>query len=70
LFVKKRLEEFLNVTKDIDFSAELTERNGKKIFVNQQYEFKDSRWKMAFRAGKEVVEPARDFVEKWINEIR
>ena len=70
LFVKKRLEEFLNVTKDIDFSAELTERNGKKIFVNQQYELKDSRWKMAFRAGKEVVEPARDFVEKWINEIR
>jgi hypothetical protein len=70
LFVKKRLEEFLNVTKDIDFSAELTERNGKKIFVNQHYEFKDSRWKMAFRAGKEVVEPARDFVEKWINEIR
>lgn len=70
LFVRKRLEEFLNATKDIDFSAELTEKNGKKIFVNPVYERKDSRWKMAFRAGREVVEPARGFVEKWMEEIR
>jgi hypothetical protein len=70
LFVKKRLEEFLNATKDIDFAAELTEKNGKKIFVNPDYERKDNRWKMAFRAGKEVVEPAREFVQKWISEIK
>lgn len=70
MFVKKRLEEFLTVTKDIDFAAELFEKNGKKIFVNSDYERKDSRWKMAFRAGKEVVEPARDFVQKWISEIK
>jgi len=70
LFVKKRLEEFLSVTSDIDFSAELTEKNSKKIFVKPEYEHKDNRWKMAFRAGKEVVEPSRDFVQKWIQEIR
>ncbi|MBO9682213.1 MAG: hypothetical protein J7502_06010 [Flavisolibacter sp.] len=70
LFVKKRLEEFLNATKDIDFAAELTEKNGKKVFVNPDYERKDNRWKMAFRAGKEVVEPAREFVQKWISEIK
>jgi hypothetical protein len=70
LFVKKRLEDFLNATKDIDFAAELTEKNGKKIFVNPDYERKDNRWKMAFRAGREVVEPARDFVQKWIGEIK
>jgi hypothetical protein len=70
LYVKKRLVEFMNVTKDIDFSAELTEKNGKKIFVNKEYERKDSRWKMAFRAGKEVVEPAREFVQKWMEEIQ
>lgn len=70
LFVKKRLQEFLDATKDIDFSAELTEKNGKKVFVKQEYERKDGRWKMAFRAGKEVVEPARDFVQKWIEEIK
>jgi hypothetical protein len=70
LFVKKRLQEFLDITKDIDFSAELTEKNKKKIFVNPEYERKDGRWKMAFRAGKEVVQPAREFVEKWIAEIK
>lgn len=70
LFVKKRLEEFLNATKDIDFTAELTERNGKKIFVNPEYERKNNRWKMAFRAGREVVEPARDFVQKWFAEMK
>jgi hypothetical protein len=70
LFIKKRLEEFLNATKDIDFAAELAEKNGKKIFMNPDYERKDNRWKMAFRAGKEVVEPARDFVQKWTAEIK
>lgn len=70
LFVKKRLQEFLTTTNNIDFSAELTEKNGKKVFVNPEYEHEDSRWKMAFRAGKEVVEPARDFVLKWIDEIK
>jgi len=70
LFIKKRLEEFLNTTKDIDFAAELAEKNGKKIFLNPDYERKDNRWKMAFRAGKEVVEPARDFVQKWTAEIK
>jgi hypothetical protein len=70
LFVRKRLQEFLNATTGIDFSAELIERNGKKIFVKPEYEHKDGRWKMAFRAGKEVVEPARDFVQKWIDEIK
>ena len=70
LFVKKRLEEFLAATSNIDFSAGLSEKNGRKIFTNPEYERKDGRWKMAFRAGKEVVEPARDFVQKWIEEIK
>lgn len=70
LFVKKRLQDFLAATSNIDFSAELTEKNGKKVFVNPEYEHKDNRWKMAFRAGKEVVEPARDFVQKWMEEIK
>ena len=70
LYVKVRLQDFLEVTKDIDFAAELITKNGKKIFVNPAYERMDSRRKMAFRAGKEVVEPAREFVQKWIDEIK
>lgn len=70
LFVKKRLQEFLDITKDVDFAAKLKEANGKKYFVDAAYEQKDSRWKMAFRAGKDVVETSRTFVQQWINEIK
>ena len=70
LFVKQRLIRFLDETKDIDFNAELTNRNGKKIFVNPAYEHRGKNWKMAFRAGKEVVEPARAFVKQWADEIK
>lgn len=69
-FIKRRLEEFLKVTSDIDFNAELVTKNGMKYFAKKEYENKDSRWKMAFRAGKEVVEPARTFVQQWIEEIK
>jgi hypothetical protein len=70
LFIKQRLEQFLEETKDIDFAAELVTQGGKKKFVNPVYERKSNRWKMAFRAGKEVVEPARSFVQQWIIEIK
>ncbi len=70
LFVKKQLLQFMEETKDIDFSAVLTDKNGKKIFINPLYERKSKNWKMAFRAGKDVVENSRAFVQTWINEIK
>ncbi len=70
LFVKQRLQQFLDETNDIDFTAELKEHKNKKVFVNPVYEAKSKRWKMAYRAGKEVIEPARDFVKKWMEEIK
>jgi len=70
LFVKQRLAKFLDETKDIDFNAELISKNGKKLFANPQYERKNNYWKMGFRAGKEVVEPTRLFIEQWIQEIK
>jgi hypothetical protein len=70
LYVKKRLQEFLNETADIDFDAELITKNGKKYFVNRAYESKGNRWKLAFRAGRDVITTARTFAEKWISEIK
>ena len=69
-FVKRRLAEFLQATENIDFNAELISKNGMKYFVKPEYENKDDRWKMAFRAGKEVVEPARAFAQQWMDEIQ
>lgn len=69
LYVKVRLQEFLDATEGIDYNAATFDKNGKKYFVKPEYEHKDSRWKMAFRAGKEAVEPARAFARQWISEI-
>lgn len=69
LYVKMRLQQFMNETNDIDFAAELITKKGVKYFVNPAYESKGNRWKMAFRAGKEVIEPAREFVQQWMDEI-
>lgn len=70
LYVKGSLQSFLDATEGIDFGAQLYDKNGKKYFVNREYERKDSRWKMAFRAGKEAVETARAFARQWISEIK
>ena len=68
-FIKKRLQEVLKVTEGIDYSAELTERNGKKYFVKQEYERKDGNWKKGFRAGKELTEYVRGYVKDWMESI-
>jgi hypothetical protein len=70
IYIKQRLEQFMAESADIDFSAQTFEKNGKKYFSNKAYESKGSRWKMGFRAGKEVIEPARAFVQQWIAEIK
>ena len=69
-FIKQRLQQFLEETAGIDFNAQLIEKNGKKYFANPAYEHRGNRWKLAFRAGKEVVEPARAFVKTWLEEIK
>jgi hypothetical protein len=69
VFIKTRLQQVLAVTKDIDFNAQLTERNGRKYFVNTLYERKPGGWKMAFRAGKEVTTAVRAFAQQWLTEL-
>ena len=68
-YIRVKLQSFMDATADIDFNAQLTEKNGIKYFVNPDYERKGNRWKLAFRAGKSAVETARAFAGKWISEI-
>ena len=70
VLVKKRLQELLEVTRDVDFNAALVEKYGKKRFVKPEYENKPSNWKYAFRAGKEVTQTVRAFAEQWLKEIK
>lgn len=67
-FIKRRLQEFIDQTGDVDFSAATVLKNGKRVFVDPVNERRSNRWKMAFRAGKDVILPARAFVKEWLSE--
>src|SRR5688572_16537137 len=69
VFIKMRLEEFLKISADIDFDAELVQQGKLKKFVKPEYERKSMNWKYCFRAGKETTEAARKFAEQWLKEL-
>jgi len=74
LLIKRRLEEILSITADVDYAAELkdAEWQGKKwkVFVNPVYEKKSKEWKLAFRVGKPVTDAVRTAAEKWLKEFK
>lgn len=63
--IKQRLKEFLSVSATVDFNAQL---NG-SMFANPEYEAKNGEWKMCYRAGKAVVEVAREEAQAWLKEL-
>jgi hypothetical protein len=69
-FIKKRLHEFQEFSANVDFDAKLVPgEQGKMKFANPEYEQKDGRWKMCFRAGREATNAARSFVQEWLREL-
>lgn len=68
--IRVRLEKFLAVTADVDYSAAVHDEYGLKKFNNAAYEKKSDEWKMAYRAGKPVVDAAREFATAWLKELR
>lgn len=68
--IKRQLRKYLSMAASVDFNAELTtNKDGKKIFVNKEYEQKSSQWKACFRAGKEVNDAIKIFVQQWLKEL-
>jgi len=71
VMIKAWLTEFLEISKDVDFNAELvTVEDGKKLFAKTEYERKPDTWKMCFRAGKETVEAGRSYAIQWLDELK
>ncbi|MFN8429345.1 MAG: hypothetical protein U0V04_05150 [Spirosomataceae bacterium] len=70
VLLKEKLEEFLDHSANIDFSAKLKEQYGRKVFINPEMESKDSFWKLCFRAGKPAVEAARTIAREWLEEMK
>lgn len=69
LAVARRLQQFLDETKDVDFGAVLQGSGKRQSFVNPAYEGKSENWKVAFRAGKEPVTAARTAVKAWLDAL-
>jgi len=69
--IKTWLEAFLEQTNDVDFKAQTAiDQNGRTLFVKQEYERKNSMWKLCFRGGKETTEAGRKFAQTWMQELK
>lgn len=68
--IRQRLERFLEVSANVDFSAKTApDRYGKLRFVNPAHEQKDAHWKQCYRAGKEATTAARTLAQEWLAEV-
>lgn len=69
--IKEWINTFLEKSANINFEAKTVKgKNGILKFADQEYEYKDSQWKLYYRAGKESVTAARTFAQNWLNELR
>jgi len=68
--VKQRLQQFLNLTADIDWDAKLVASGNVKKFADPKLEAKSTEWKRCFRAGKETIMAARAYAQKWLASIK
>lgn len=69
LLIKRRIQEFLAASADVDFAAKLAPRGDKMTFASAAYEQKPPEWKLCFRAGREATEAARSFARAWLAEL-
>jgi hypothetical protein len=67
--VMMRLRAFLEMTRDIDFTATLVAEAGKRRFADPGLEARPAEWKMSFRAGKPAVDAARGFAARWLADL-
>lgn len=68
--VANRLRKFLDLSKDIDFTAQLVERDKKMRFADAALEAKPAEWKMLFRAGKPATDASHAFAQKWLADLQ
>lgn len=68
--VALRLRQFLDATRDIDFTAKLVQQDKVQKFADPALEAKPGDWKMCFRAGQAATETAREFARKWLADLQ
>ena len=68
--ITNQLQQFLDLSATVDFSAQTIRKGDKIVFVNPAYESKSATWKLCFRSGKEAITGARKFAQQWLNEMK
>jgi hypothetical protein len=71
VLIAARLRQFLDVSQNIPFDAELAPSPQGKLmkFADPMYEAQSAQWKLCYRAGREPVNAARAFVGEWLSQI-
>ena len=69
LLIARRIRDFLEVSRDVDYSAKLVPAGPLMRFADARYEGKRDEWKLCFRAGKEATEAARAFASSWLADL-
>jgi len=67
--VKRRLTEFVELARSVDFSAQTESRKNVQIFVNRAYEHKSDSWKMLYRLGRDPTLAMVAVAEQWLKEL-
>jgi hypothetical protein len=67
--VARRLQEFLDISADVDFDAKLVPAGKLMRFADPRYEEKPPTWKLCFRSGREAVAAAREAAHAWLKAI-
>ena len=68
---RSELRNFLAVSADVDFNAQLVRSaGGKMTFANPDYESKPAAWKALFRSGRETATALRAAAQQWLGELK
>lgn len=67
--IARRLREFLAVSAEVNFDAQLKQEGRLMRFVDAQYEQKPAEWKLCYRTGRETVAAAREFATAWLGAL-
>jgi hypothetical protein len=67
--LKKRLQDFIELSNSVDFEARLVPMGSKQEFANPLYQRKPAEWKFLYRLGKEPVSEARSFAQQWLADL-
>jgi hypothetical protein len=68
VLIARRLREFLDACRDVDFEAKLDPESG--AFLEERYESKPNDWKLCYRAGREAVTAGRAIASGWLSSTK